>query len=70
MRYHPFCERYLLEIKKATGNVSFQSLTNLVFRFLCRASIPYHFSSFLGNKKGDSLNAYRSYTYSTFLIIY
>ena len=53
MRYHPFYKRYLLEIKKATGSVSFQSLTNLVFRFLCRASIPYQGSSFLGNKKGD-----------------
>lgn len=53
MRYRMFYERYLLEIKKATGSVSFQSLTNLVFRFLGRASIPYHFSSFLGNKKGD-----------------
>jgi len=53
MRYRTFYERYLLKIKKATGSVSFQSLTNLVFRFLGRASIPYHFSSFLGNKKGD-----------------
>jgi len=53
MRYHPFCERYLLEIKKATGSVSFQSLINLVFNFLGRTSIPYHCSSFLGNKKGD-----------------
>ena len=53
MRYRTFYERYLLKIKKATGSVSFQSLTNLIFRFLGRASIPYHCSSFLGNKKGD-----------------
>jgi len=53
MRYRPFYKRYLLEIKKATGSVSFQSLINLVFNFLGRTSIPYHCSSFLGNKKGD-----------------
>ena len=53
MRYRTFYERYLLKIKKATGSVSFQSLINLIFIFLGRTSIPYHFSSFLGNKKGD-----------------
>jgi len=55
MRYRMFYERYLLKIKKATGSVSFQSLINLIFIFLGRASIPYHCSSVLGNKKTANL---------------